>query len=230
MIVRYTSQEFEMANSHGLLTLGCEECHGEFTKKKMYVKHQLKVANPKKMRFCSQSCRAQYDRIHNPSPSTKKIVVSCKHCGIEVIKNSCQVARTKNSFCSPSCATTYYNENRTYGYNVSKLEVYIKNKLNSLYPTLDIDYNCRMIFGLELDIFIPTLNFAVEINGPGHYIPIYGQDKLDKTMVKDDFKLKVAYAIGLELLVIDTTEQASFKALTSGKFVDMIVNEIDRRL
>lgn len=42
--------------------------------------------------------------------------------------------------------------------------------------------------GLEIDILIPEKNIAIELNGPCHYIPIFGEQELKKTQNKDIIK------------------------------------------
>jgi len=38
---------------------------------------------------------------------------------------------------------------------------------------------------MEVDIFIPALKTAIEIDGPSHFLPIWGEDKLKKVMESD---------------------------------------------
>lgn len=41
---------------------------------------------------------------------------------------------------------------------------------------------------LEVDIFMPELNCIIEIDGPSHFLPIWGEEKLQKTIVADNKK------------------------------------------
>lgn len=53
---------------------------------------------------------------------------------------------------------------------------------------------------LELDLFIPSLNTAIEIDGPAHFFPIWGQDSLNKH-VKADAK-KTGLLLSHDMVII----------------------------
>ena len=38
---------------------------------------------------------------------------------------------------------------------------------------------------MEVDLFLPALNVAIEIDGPAHFLPIWGQESLDKHIRAD---------------------------------------------
>ena len=42
----------------------------------------------------------------------------------------------------------------------------------------------------ELDVYVPSLNLAFELNGIFHYEPIYGEKKLNQILSKYRFYLK----------------------------------------
>jgi len=52
---------------------------------------------------------------------------------------------------------------------------------------------------LQLDLFIPELKLAVEIDGPSHFLPIWGEEKLQKKVAgdleKNGLLLKSGYSI-----------------------------------
>mgnify|MGYP001606126201 CR=1 FL=1 len=41
---------------------------------------------------------------------------------------------------------------------------------------------------LELDLYLPALGVAIEIDGPSHFLPIYGEDALMKTQLASQVK------------------------------------------
>lgn len=41
---------------------------------------------------------------------------------------------------------------------------------------------------LHLDIFLPEFSTAIEINGPSHYLPVWGEEQLQKTIRSDQKK------------------------------------------
>lgn len=125
--------------------------------------------------------------------------VSCKRCNILFMKQIKEIKKSKNNFCSSKCSTIYNNEHRKTGNRISKLEMFLQKNLTGFY----FEYNNRTICnGLELDIFIPTLNLAIEINGIVHYKPIYGNDKYNKIIEKDELKKNICYDKCIELIII----------------------------
>jgi hypothetical protein len=65
--------------------------------------------------------------------------------------------------------------------------------------------------GLEVDIVIPRLKLAIELNGPIHYFPLFGDQKLAKIKAADISKQIEIQAIGYNLLVIDISAYGYFK-------------------
>ncbi len=71
----------------------------------------------------------------------------------------------------------------------SKLEKYIRAELTK--ANYVIEYHRKGIIpnsNLELDIYLPEMATAIEIDGPSHFIPIWGQDALNKTIKSDNEK------------------------------------------
>ena len=85
----------------------------------------------------------------------------------------------------------------------------------------------KIIAPKELDVLIPSLNLAFELNGIFHYEPIYGSDKLSSIKNNDERKFQACLEKGIELVIIDTSSQVYFKEKTSQKYFDIIENIID---
>ena len=71
----------------------------------------------------------------------------------------------------------------------SKLEKYIRDQLTK--EGYVIEYHKRGIVpnsNLEVDIYLPELSTAIEIDGPSHFLPIWGEDALRKTIKADNEK------------------------------------------
>jgi len=71
----------------------------------------------------------------------------------------------------------------------SKLEKYIRDKLTK--ENYVIEYHKKGIVpnaNLEVDIYLPELGTAIEIDGPSHFIPIWGDAALRKTIKSDNEK------------------------------------------
>lgn len=194
----------------GISEVICKNCHIKFTK---YNSQILKTVN----NFCSKSCAATYNNSLSPKrkkqiakpKAPKKIVlkkaVKCKTCKETIYKTSSQLKASKhgNSFCSKSCRMTHFNKNRLSGYNRSKLEVYVSDKLLSEMPYIKFQSNSRQIIGSELDLYFPDLMLAIEINGPSHYLPIYGDEKLTASQRKDASKAKACKDAGITFVTVD---------------------------
>jgi hypothetical protein len=218
----FTEEKLKSSKSEDLLPCECQYC-----KKTFYLtKHEIQTAlNPNhgyKGKYCSKKC-------HNSS-QISKIIVKCNNCGKEFRKLRNQAERSKNHFCSRSCAAIYNNTHKTKGNRRSKLEIYLEKKLKELYPELKIDFNQTNIINAELDIYIDFLKIAFELNGVFHYEPIYGKDKLKKIQNNDSRKFQACLENGIELCIIDTTQQKYFKEQTSKKFLEIIVNIINKKL
>lgn len=137
----------------------------------------------------------------------------------------------KGTFCSLSCAAAWGQANKTTGYNRSAIEKWIQEQLTSLYPNLLINYNDKTgLNGKELDIYIPAHRLAFELNGPLHYIPIYGEDKLKYHQYRDNLKLELCRASNIKLNVINISHIKHFEHnnFRKGKEVlDKITHEIN---
>ena len=222
----YTKEQFDSAKSSELLPCECYYCGKTFGQPKCYIQSRQSRNSrnnnyPGPGSFCSKECRKN-------SLITKKSVF-CSNCGKEFKKLPNQIKNTSNNFCSKSCAATYNNTHKTKGYRRSKLEIYLEEELKSLYPELKMEFNQTDTINSELDIYIPSLKLAVELNGIFHYESIYGQDRLTKIRNNDNRKFQACIEKGIEFCIIDTSHQKYFKKETSQKFLNIIINVINKK-
>lgn len=81
---------------------------------------------------------------------------------------------------------------------------------------------------MEVDIFIPSLRICIEIDGPSHFLPIWGEDKLKKVMESDSKKNGLILGNGFVLIRIkcknDITIIGQYELIQS--LLD-IINNID---
>jgi hypothetical protein len=218
----FTEDEFNIAKSYDSLYCECYNCETPFLIQKKLIKQELKHKR-NRCKFCSTKCN---NLINNKKLS---LVVKCLNCNTEFEKALCQIKKSPNHFCSKSCSVTYNNKHKRHGNRRSKLEVWIERRLTDLYPELHIDYNKSDTIGSELDIYIPSLNIAFELNGIFHYEPIYGIDKLSKIKENDLSKSKACHDYKIDLCIIDTSNQKYVKPSTSQKYLDIIINIINQR-
>ncbi len=223
MIKLYTDEEFINAKSTDRLSHKCCNCGKIFTKRKKDIKECLINRKKQSGKYCSAKCA-----------STNKIVpkelVNCKNCDVSFEKHVHNIKRTVNHFCSSSCAAKYNNTHKTKGTRVSKLEKWLSEQLSILYPNIEILYNRKEAINSELDIYIPSLKLAFELNGIFHYEPIYGFNTLNKIKNNDNRKFQACLENNIELVIIDTSSQKYFKENTSLKYLEIITSIITLKI
>ena len=119
---------------------------------------------------------------------------------------------------------------RTNGNSRSKLESWIEAQLTIKYPKLVIQYNKRDVINSELDIYIPSLKLAFELNGLFHYEQIFKKTMLINIQNNDKRKFQACIENEIELCVIDTSRQKYFKENTSFQFLPIITSIISSKL
>lgn len=220
----YTPELFELSKSRSRLPLKCEYCHSTFFQTKNEIQKSIKRQlenNPRRnsLKYCSKDCS-------NKNKYTGKII-QCKQCEKKIYKQQKDIKNSKCNFCSSSCAATYNNTHKTKGYRRSKLEKWIETQLSNKYLNLHIDYNKTSVVNFELDIFIPKLKLAFELNGIFHYEDIYGT--LSKIQNNDTQKYQNCIKNGISLCVIDTSQQKKFTPQSSEKYFSIITEIIDKK-
>lgn len=172
--------------------------------------------------FCSRKCFA--------ASLVTKVLCACQQCSKSFYKLPSQILVSKNNFCSKSCAATYHNAHKTIGIRRSRLEVWLEQQLTSLYPGLEIHYSRKDAINSELDIYVPSLKIAFELNGIFHYEPIFGENKLQQTKNNDQRKFQACLEQGIEFCTLDTSTQKYFKPKTSEKYLTIICNIINQKM
>ncbi|MDF0552678.1 hypothetical protein [Kamptonema sp. UHCC 0994] len=172
--------------------------------------------------FCSKEC-------HWLAQNKRKQVV-CAWCNTTFIKEEVQIKKTKHNFCSRSCSASYSNRNKTKGNRRSKLEIWLESQLSLIYPNLEIHYNRKDAINAELDIHIPSIDLAIELNGIFHYEPIYGENKLSQIQNNDERKFQACLENGIELCIIDTSGFTYFKVDKAQKYLQIVTQVINNKL
>lgn len=218
-----TQQEFDNAKSLQKIEVICTYCDKIYFKTKKKILSNFKTFNlyPK---FCSNKCQCMSIR-HLHVVST-----TCINCDKYFNLRKSQYQKSVNHFCSKSCSATFNNKNKTYGTRRSKLEIYLEQQLRKLYPDLEILFNSKTEINSELDIYIPSLKLAFELNGIFHYEPIFGTNKFNQIQNNDSNKFQKCQEKGISLCIIDTSSQKRFTEQSSQKFLDIINQLISQNI
>ena len=216
----YTQEEFNLAKSTDVLLCQCYKCNKPFLITKNRILMGFNPNNRLTNKFCSNECQKTKEKV------------KCNNCNVLFEKTPAEIKKSKSGkhFCSKSCSASYNNKHKTTGNRRSKLEVWLEEQLTNLYPNLDIHYNQKSAIESELDIYIPSLNLAFELNGIFHYEPIYGVNKLNQIQENDISKSKACHDAKIDLCVIDTSGQKYVKPSTSQQYLDIITKIINERL
>jgi hypothetical protein len=200
----------------------CDMCHTSVVRPQKELKKSQK-------HFCSSSCsakywnsikypvelrsvikRRQYDPLTHKHISNK-VETTCSTCSKKFYRYPSSLPPTTNNcrFCSRSCQAIYanktWNKSPRFGINKSRCETILKDIILAEFPTINILENDRSTLpgSLEFDIYIPSKKIGIELNGPCHFIPIFGADALKTTRNHDQIKLKFCQDNSIKFFVIN---------------------------
>jgi len=219
----YSQSEFDQSLSRDPLSLKCKFCHCTFYQPKHEIQKVIAGTKQKTFDFCSMRCFWSHQ-------DTRRTVI-CATCQSPVVKSQKEILGSKsgNLFCSRSCSAKWTNTHKTHGTRVSKIEVWFSKRLPELYPDLMFHFNRTDAINGELDIYIPSLKLAFELNGIFHYEPIFGPDRLSKTQTNDCRKFQACLERNIELCTIDISSIKHFKEHIAQKFLDIIISVINEK-
>jgi len=224
MIPLFTPEEFEAAKCHQLLPLKCKHCGETFHRTKHTIQCGLRNSHHSTADYCSHSCQA------NCQHKGHRLELACDQCKGTFSKDLNQIQKSKHHFCCQSCAGKYHNAHKTTGTRRSKLEVWLEAQLITLYPDLGFHFNRTDAIDAELDVFIPSLKLAFELNGIFHYEPIYGQNKFNRMVSNDQRKFAACSEKGIGLCIIDVSKIKYFKDRTSKPILEIIQKVISQAI
>lgn len=217
---RFPTYRFHTDMDHVIV---CGHCGTPFTRSTKLVNMALKLGCNES--YCSPTCFG----MHCTKP---KFTVPCGHCGLPVTRAERWLRKSKSGhlFCNHTCAATYANTHKTKGTRRSKLEVWLEARLRELYPSLTLLPNDKAAINSELDFYFPDLRLAFELNGPLHYEPIYGPEKLASIQNNDTRKFQACLEKGIELCIIDSSQFKNFKEAGASRFLNLILGVVEPKL
>lgn len=209
-----TKEKLKTYKSRDYVSILCPTCKKVFSRKKHHVQSNL-VRSINSYQYCNHKCR----HVKNESK------VQCLEC-----EKVFTAVTNKRKFCSKSCSASYNNKNKKHGVRRSKLESFIEEKLIDLYPNLEIHFNRKDAINSELDVYIPSISIAFELNGIFHYEPIFGEEKLKSIINNDNRKFQACLEKGIELCIIDSSQMNYFKKEKAYYYLNIITSLIDSKL
>lgn len=85
----------------------------------------------------------------------------------------------------------------------SKLEKYLLNQLLSAGYKVEFHKEQNLLnTKLQIDIYVPQLNTAIEVDGPSHFLPVWGNDTLKRNIKYDNKKTGLILGKGCVLIRI----------------------------
>lgn len=98
--------------------------------------------------------------------------------------------------------------------NSSKIGSKLEHKLLELLiqDGYKVDFHKEQILSntkLQIDLFLPTMNIAIEVDGPSHFLPVWGEDVLAKNQKYDQKKTGLILGKGLKLIRVKQTHDFS---------------------
>lgn len=174
-----------------------------------------------KNHFCSTNCSAKYwnairypvknRRIPKPFKPVVKVELICSTCSKKFYRypSSLQPITNGCRFCSNSCKAIYanktWNRKPRFGINKSRCETILKEIILKAFPTINVLENDRTTLpgSLEFDLYIPDKKVGIELNGPCHYIPLFGNNALKTTQNNDLQKMKFCQDNSIKFFVIN---------------------------
>ena len=110
----------------------------------------------------------------------------------------------------------------------SKTERHLRNSLSLAGYSIEF-HKTGLVPGsnLEVDLFVSELKTAIEIDGPGHFLPIWGEEKLQKQQSSDTIKQGIILSNGYVILRIRQIDK-NISLTRMNYLLELILDELER--
>lgn len=98
---------------------------------------------------------------------------------------------------------------RTAASEGSKLEKFFEKRIKEAGYAVDLHKLLIPAENLEIDLYIPKLRTIIEVDGPSHFLPIWGEDKLQKQVNADLRKTGAMLSKGYVVIRVRSLGQES---------------------
>lgn len=108
----------------------------------------------------------------------------------------------------------------------SHLEKFLRDKLTK--DGYEVSYHVKRLVpnsNLEIDMYLPELTVAIEIDGPSHFLPIWGEDSLRKNIRSDIEKTGLIINQGFVMIRIKQT-QSFISEFSKKKLAENVTKEL----
>lgn len=118
---------------------------------------------------------------------------------------------------------------RTSSLEGSKLEKFLHKKLiENGYRVEAHKEHLLVATKLHIDLFLPEANIAIEVDGPSHFEPVWGDDRLSKTQEYDNKKTGIL--IGKKISLIRIKQTRDYSKSRAGLLLNKLLKAIDETI
>lgn len=109
----------------------------------------------------------------------------------------------------------------------SKTEKHLRNALEEKGWKVEFHKHLSAQSKLEVDLFLPEFKIVIEIDGPGHFLPIWGEDKLKKQQKADIIKQGLLLNYDYALLRVRQVDK-SISLTRMNSLIAIVIEEVEK--